>query len=168
MHVGQILLVEAESHEEATDKVRGVIEYAENPTPDWSDWNEVGGRWAGLFGKDKNVLRYTENTALAEAKLAEWIEGRTNEMKGYYEAVKTLDLAEIVSSYNPEAEVAFVGETSMNMWRLRKLAELLNDEWTPDSAVYDLENYTANLKAFRERVAIAPEMQFLVIVDFHF
>jgi hypothetical protein len=25
-----------------------------------------------------------------------------------------------------------------------------------------------NLKAFRERLAIAPEMQYLVVVDFHF
>ena len=167
MHVGQILLVEAESHEEALDKVKSVVQYSENPTPDWSDWNEIGGRWNGMFGKDKNVLRYTENTALAEEKLGEWIEGRKAEIARYLEAVKTVDLHAVASSYNPEAEKTY-GASSMSLWQLGKLVSILDDDWTPDSGVYDLENYTANLKAFRERLAIAPEMQYLVVVDFHF
>jgi len=48
------------------------------------------------------------------------------------------------------------------------LAKLLGDDWTSDSAVYDLDNFTGNLKSFRERLAVAPEMQYLVMVDFHF
>lgn len=168
MHVGQILLVEAESHDEALDKVRSAVQYAETPTPDWSDWNEVGGRWSDFFGKGKNALRYTENTALAEEKLAEWIEARTAEIKRYHAELTEFNLAGVIATYDPEAEPKWAGQDSMNLWRLIKVAKLLSDDWTPDSAVFDLENYTANLKSFRERLAVAPEMQYLVMVDFHY
>lgn len=169
MHVGQILLVEAESHAEAEDKVRSAVQYSDNPNPDWSDWNEIGGRWSDFFGKGKNVLRYTENTALAETKLGEWIACRNTEIKRYHSEVEKFNLAEVVANYDAEADWRnSFGEDSMNLWRLSKLAKLLSDDWTPDSAVFDLENYTGNLKSFRERVAVAPEMQYLVIVDFHF
>jgi hypothetical protein len=169
MHVGQILLVEAESHEEALDKVKSAVQYSETPNPSWSDWNEIGGRWSDFFGKGKNVLRYTENTALAEEKLGEWIACRTTEIKRYHSEIENFNLAGVVATYDAEADWRnFVGQTSMDLWRLSKLAKLLSDDWTPDSAVFDLEDYTANLKRFRERVAVAPEMQYLVMVDFHF
>jgi hypothetical protein len=168
MHVGQILLVEAESHEEALDKVKSAVQYSESPTPDWSDWNEIGGRWSDFFGKDKNVIRYTENAQLVENKLAEWLESRQSEVKKYHSEVANFNLGKVVENYHPEAEQKWVGDDSMNLWRLIKLAKLLSDDWTPDSAVYDLDNYTANLKSFRERLAVAPEMQYLVMVDFHF
>ena len=167
MHVGQIMLVEAESHAEAVDKVQGVIQYSETPTPSWSDWNEIGGRWSGFFGKGKNVLRYTENSALAEEKLTEWLRGREEEMASSLNQIKTLDLAKVVAEYDPEKEPSWVGDTSMALWRLARLARLLGDDWTSDSGVYDLDNFTGNLKSFRERLAVAPEMQYLVIVDFH-
>ena len=169
MHVGQILLVEAESHEEAEDKVKSAVQYSETPNPEWSDWNEIGGRWSDFFGKGKNVLRYTENTALAEEKLAEWVASRKGEMERLHEQVKDVSIANYISMYDAEADHRnFIGQDSMSLWYLVKLAKLLQDDWTPDSAVFDLENYTANLKSFRERVAVAPEMQYLVMVDFHF
>lgn len=167
MHVGHILLVEAESHEEALDKVRSTIQYSDNPTPDWSDWNEIGGRWSDFFGKGKDVIRYTENTKLVEEKLTEWLAARKANIDRYYEEVKTLDISNMVTMYDPEGERNF-GENTMKIWYLRKLAELLNDDWSPDTHVYDLEVWSSNLKSFRERVAVAPEMQYLVMVDFHF
>jgi hypothetical protein len=36
-----------------------------------------------------------------------------------------------------------------------------------DTGVYDLETWSANLKAFIGRSELAPEMQFLVAVSFH-
>jgi hypothetical protein len=167
MHVGQIMLVEAESHAEAVDKVQGVIQYSETPTPSWSDWNEVGGRWSDFFGKGKNVMRYTENPALAEEKLTEWLRGREEEMASSFNQIKTLDIGKVIAEYDPEKEPSWVGDTSMALWRLARLARLLGDDWTSDSGVYDLDNFTGNLKSFRERLAVAPEMQYLVIVDFH-
>jgi len=56
----------------------------------------------------------------------------------------------------------------MDLWATKKLAQLLDDQWTPDSGVYDLENWTGNLRNFTERVAKNPEQQFLIPVDFHF
>jgi hypothetical protein len=56
----------------------------------------------------------------------------------------------------------------LQLWRYEKLAKLLNDEWVPESYIYDLENWDAGLRYFRERVAEAPEAQWLTVVDFHF
>jgi len=56
----------------------------------------------------------------------------------------------------------------MKLYYLEKIAKLLNGSWTSDALIYDLEQQTINLKYFRERLAIAPEMQYLVMVDFHF
>ena len=165
MHTAHILLVEAESHEEAIDKVRSQVTHSETPYPSWSDWHEIGGRWENLFGSGKNCLRYTENEKLAEEKIKEWVDGRINEMKRCLEEVKDFDLAEKLDAYDPEAPLDY---KEMKTYYLYKLAKNLQDSWTPESGVYDLEHGTPNLKAFRERLAIAPEMQYLVVVDFHF
>jgi hypothetical protein len=170
MHTCQILLVEAESHEEALDKVASAITHSEERYPNWSDWHDTSpyaGRWDNFFGKGKNVLRYTENQTLAEQKLQDWIGGRKAEMLRHLEEVKTLDLAAQVDAYNTEKNQPFDGD-GMKLYYLKKLASLLQDDWTMDTGVYDLEQHTGNLQYFRERLAVAPEMQYLVPVDFHF
>lgn len=164
MHTGQILLVEAETEEEALDKVRSVIEYGDEVTPRWSDWHEIGGRWKDIFGKHGVVLRYSKDEELANEKIHEWSQGRVKDMLRSYEEVKKFDLEKAIAEYNPESASSF----DMNSYYLKKVASILNDDWTAESGVYDLESWTGVLKHFRERVAIAPEMQFLVIVDFHF
>lgn len=167
MHVGQLLLVEAESHGEARDKVESVITHSEVPTPAWSDWHEIGGRWSDTFGKDKYILRYTENQKLAEARIQDWLAGRKAEMNRMLEEVKNFDLTAYAESYDPEEPHKF-DDGSMKLYYLKKIAEILSESWTSDSGVYDLETWTTNLKFFRERLAIAPEMQYIVVVDFHF
>lgn len=167
MHVGQLLLVEAESHGEARDKVESVITHSEVPTPSWSDWHEIGGRWADTFGKDKYILRYTENQKLAEERIQDWLAGRKAEMNRMLEEVKTFDLAAYAETYDPEASPKY-GDDSMKLYYLKKIVSVLDESWTSDSGVYDMETWTTNLKYFRERLAIAPEMQYIVVVDFHF
>lgn len=54
------------------------------------------------------------------------------------------------------------------IYHLKKLAELLNDSWTPDSSIYDLETWSGNLSNFFERVRTRPDKQFLIPVDFHY
>ena len=163
MHTGHILLVEAESHEEALDKVRSAIEYADNPTPSWSDWHEIGGRWSDYLGKYGYVMCYDKDEHLAEEKIHDMVQSRVSSMLGAWEQVKNFDIEAAIASYLPDK-----GGFDMNPYYLKKIAETLNNEWTPDSHVYDLESWTSDLKYFRERLAIAPEMQYLVVVDFHF
>ena len=167
MHVGQLLLVEAESHGEARDKVESVITHSEVPTPSWSDWHEIGGRWSDVFGKGKYILRYTENQKIAEERIQEWLASRKAEMNRMLEEVKSFDLAAYAASYDPEAPHKY-DDSSMKLYYLNKITDILNETWTSDSGIYDLETWTPNLKYFRERLAIAPEMQYLVVVDFHF
>ena len=69
MHTCQIMLVEADSGDDAIAEVKAQITYSETPYPSWSDWHEVGGRWEGLFAgweETKDALCYTENPTLAE------------------------------------------------------------------------------------------------------
>jgi len=61
MHCVQLLLVEADTHQEAIGEVESRLEEA-----DWSDWSEVGGRWQGMFGDDEptNALNYANDPAI--------------------------------------------------------------------------------------------------------
>ena len=163
MHTGHILLVEAESEEEAIDKVQSAITHADEPTPIWSDWHEVGGRWDDYFGEHGHVLQYSKDEELAEKSINSMIELRKNSMRDAWEKVKTLDVEAAIENYNPD-----VHNFDMDFYYLEKIGKNLNESWTPESLVYDLDTWTPNLKYFRGRVAIAPEMQFLVVVDFHF
>jgi hypothetical protein len=51
---------------------------------------------------------------------------------------------------------------------MQKLMQTLQDDWTSDSGVYDLQEGTASFTYFIERVTARPEKQFLIPVDFHF
>lgn len=177
MHVCQILLVEAESPEQAFSDVASRLSEGE---PRWSDWHnadfsnsmDFAGRWSGVvFGtldpegnvidKDDNPnhLRYSDDPALAEETITNYLEQRMSEIRNYQ--TKALDLTSY--KYDP-----YSTELDMDLWATKKLAQMLDDEWTPDAGLYDLENWTGNLRYFAERVASRPESQFLIPVDFHF
>jgi hypothetical protein len=75
------------------------------------------------------------------------------------------NLEKRVANYAPDKELDF--EFSMEFWRLRKLVDLLDNDWTYDSSVYDLTYGTGNLKDFYQRCSKNPEKQFIIPVDFH-
>lgn len=177
MHVCQIMLIEASSPEEAFHDVWSLI--SDSTDANWSDWNntEAGsmnfaGRWSGaVFGevnetgefinpeKNPNHLRYSDDPALAEEVLTRYLEQRMFDIRNY--KAKALDLTSY--AYDPYAD-----KLDMDLWTTKKLAQMVSDEWTPDSAIYDLMNWTASLRDFTKRVATAPDSQFLIPVDFHF
>lgn len=163
MHVGHLVLVEAESAEQAVAIVTDKLEDG-SATP-WSDWHQIGGRWSDEFGGETYAIPFSD--LKAKEALEKFLDYRTNSMKEYLEKVKNFDLEDAVSNYDPKSKRSY-GEDTMSVWYLRKLAEILNDEWQPDSYVFDAEYWSGNLKAFYERCELAPEMQFMVIVDFHF
>jgi hypothetical protein len=74
---------------------------------------------------------------------------------------KAIDLSTF--TYDP-----YTRDLSLDVWYVKKLAQILNDEWTCDSGLFDLTYYSANLANFLERVKNAPEKQWLIPVDFHF
>lgn len=177
MHVCQILLVEAETPEQAFSDVASLLADGE---PSWSDWHnadnprtlDFAGRWSGVvFGtldengevvnkeSNPNHLRYSDDPALAEETITNYLEQRMAELRNYKS--RAIDLAS--HSYDPYGK-----NFDMDLWATKKLAQMLDDEWTPDSGIYDLMNWTGNLRYFAERVATRPESQFLIPVDFHF
>lgn len=168
MHVAQIMLVQAEDVEDAMDAVRARLE--ENPS--WSDWHNANygdtfaGRWEGHFFGEENTndtLRYSDDPALAENVIFDKLSARKLEMDELRQRVIKSGYDPLTADYDPE-----VGKWNMDAFALQRLIGLLEDDWNSDSAIYDLEDWTASLGSFRKRVADAPEKQFLVVVDFHF
>lgn len=177
MHVGQIILIEATSPEEAFGLVASNLSDGE---PRWSDWHNAdnastmnfAGRWTGeFFGKTDengevidsdtapNHLCYSDDPALAESVITRALENRMDDIRQYQ--AKAIDLASY--KYDPYAT-----RFNMDLWATKKLAQILDDEWTPDSGVYDLFSWSASLLDFTKRVATNPTQQYLIPVDFHF
>lgn len=176
MHTCQIMLVEADTVEEAFDDVESKLSEGE---PRWSDWHNASGsrslnfagRWTGsVFGTPNskgvydadeapNYLQYSSDPALAERAITEYLDHRLNDIRSYQ--ARAVDLASF--AYDPYAT-----KFDMDLWATKKLAQLLDDEWTCDTGIYDLNDWTGNLRSFVERVKTAPEKQWLIPVDFHF
>ena len=57
--------------------------------------------------------------------------------------------------------------TQMGLYYYAELISILKDKWSPESAIYDLHAWSANLGEFVKRTQTAPEKQFLIPVDFH-
>jgi len=174
MHTCQIMLVEAETAEQAFN----LVAHALGESPDWSDWHEAGfhnvdsqnfaGRWENeIFHNNPevkvdtapNFLQYSADPALAELAIERFLQYRLNDISGY--KLKAIDLSSV--PYDP-----YSTDRDFGVWYAKKLAQLIGDEWTPDSGLYDLEAYTANLHYFIERVKKSPEKQWLIPVDFHY
>jgi hypothetical protein len=170
------MLVEADSPEEAFDAVEGAL----SESPSWSDWHEASGahtkdfagRWSNavFFTPNKNGepdpdaeianhLCYADEPALAELVIEKFLQQRLDEIRNYKS--KAIDLS--TYAYDP-----YTKTWDMDLYGTKKLAQLLDDEWTPDTAIYDLTDWTANLRSFVERVKTNPAKQYLIPVDLHY
>ena len=183
MHTLQLILIEADSAEDAFDKVESLLSESE---PRWSDWHnasnagslDFAGRWSGNAfqtpeeededrGYRENYLCYADNQELADYVVQRHLGWRKNAMSECLPEVMP-DLEELIQNYDSRKgfDPARM-EMSMNLWRMKKLLELLGDDWTYESSIYDLEVWSASLSEFHKRCAQRPEKQFLIPVDFH-
>jgi hypothetical protein len=76
----------------------------------------------------------------------------------------SIDLMTFV--YNPHSDPDF-RTTGMGLYYIKKLVSIYSNEWTSDTAIYDLDSWNASLDYFYKRVQKNPERQFLIPVDFH-
>ena len=115
-----------------------------------------------------NYLRFSDDPNLADEVIQRFISYRTNEVESIKKTLATdhptFDLMSYV--YDPMKGVDF-RTTGMATYYVKKLVSIYGDDWTSDTAIYDLHSWDANLKYFFERVAKNPERQFLIPVDFH-
>lgn len=163
MHTVQLLLVEADTHQEAVEIVDSKINDWEGH---WSDWHAIGGRWSGIFGENHpDVINYKNDPELFEKHIKDFVEARKNRLKENLERFEEgkKSLSDYVSDYNPE-----IFDFDMNLYALKSLTRIMAGDWTYDSCFFDLESYSETLHPFRERVATRPEKQYVVAVDFHF
>lgn len=153
------MLVEEETADDAVMKVSGLLDN-ETPTPHWSDYHDIVEEFDGA-----SAVAYSET--IGQMKFKEFLGYREEELRRLFERVKNFDLASAVDRYDAFRSGAYTDD-DFRTYEVRKIASILEDSWTMDSGVYDLETWTANLKGFRERCELAPEMQFLVAVSFHY
>jgi hypothetical protein len=167
------MLVKADDHAEAMVKVADKLE----DNPDWSDHHcaisgdlSYAGRWEGIFGEgEPDYLCYGANPEKAEEVIGDAVNNRMEEFENYRrQVISQLDLfTEVANSYNPITGVGY-GDKGMAVFRMKRLAQVLNDEWTSDSGIYDLENWTPTLEVFRKDVIENPNSWWLIPVDFHY
>jgi hypothetical protein len=172
MHVAHIMLVSLDKESTEEDALNDVADSLDDNTPDWSDWHNAyltneepnfAGRWAGhFFGKANtyDCLRYSDNPELAEKAIAEQLEYRKQIFDKAQEEISNMGSL----SYDPYDSKQY-GSAG---WYLSRMGDIYSDNWTPDSYVYDLQEWTASLMYWRERVTANPNNEFLVVVDFHF
>jgi hypothetical protein len=187
MHTIHIILVEADSADEAYERVASQL----SESPDWSDWHNANGeppyagRWTGgVFLTEANIkeiaekavegtelsfsapdiLCYADDPELAEHTLARFAGDVKQEMRECMPVGLDLDtLISEYSSYSAEST-----HPPMAVWQLKRVLDLLSGYWTPDSRFYDLESGYSTLAYFFERCEKEPQRQYLVPVDFHF
>lgn len=189
MHTIQLMLVEAETPQDAFDYVESQLSEGE---PRWSDWHNASnassmnfaGRWehdlfltdeqkkqieAGTLDKSEipNHLCYADNQELADQVISQFLGWRKQALRENV-PVGIADLNTLVDNYDhAEGSVKLGSSVSMELWKLGRLIDLLLEGWSSESAIYDLQYYTASLSHFYERCAKAPHKQFLIPVDFH-
>jgi hypothetical protein len=176
-HTLQYLLVEEETPEDARGKVVALLENS----PQWSDWHNASGsgsfagRWEnGAFkfeeddpepvGVEFDTLCYSDNPALAEKIVERAIEWRQKEIAYYKDKILTNDYEITEAVHDPFAK----DSAGLSNYYYKKLAKVLDNDWTTDSGIYDLDDWTASLDRWKERITSKPEKQFIVAVDFHY
>ena len=168
MHSLQLVLVEATSQKDAIRRANFELDNAqETGSIAWSDWWQISNDYAPAnLGEPEPVIHYASDPEKFNSVLQVWSNYRVNSMKQYYERISEgLDIAQALKDYDPFATPNYKGTTGL--YFMHCLADNLLDYWTPDTAVFDLVAYTANLSFFLDRVQEKPDAQYAVLVDFH-
>ena len=184
MHTLHYVAVEAENKQEAFDKVVVSLSREDGHTPaDWSDWHVVGGgRWSSNANKENNlmagynddptdVLGFSEDKEKYQEALVNIGKWKAQVMNRAIKEFKPDKFISDMVDYASEGgRLEYNGDTIMNAYTIKEVAEMLMGGWTPDSGLYDLAEHIAETTYLKERLD-KPEqakIQYLVPVDFHF
>jgi hypothetical protein len=158
MHTLHWIAVEADSAEEAFSEVQSQLLDMEGAWYDWFD-DILGGRWASAdwckIYQGKDILIGLETVKA----------NRKAEIERTLEKIDLSDFEYQLRAYEGED---IVSKDSMNLWRIKKAAELLSGEWNCDSYFYDLDCGYGTMAEMLSRIETDPDKQFLVPIDFHF
>lgn len=175
MHVIQYIAVKSESAEEAMHYVKNQFDemYSESEgLGGWSDWYVIGGgRWnsnpANQYQDSYNdVVSNSDNPSKFMEVIQECIAAREQEMGRIAER---LDISKFEQSVNNfSGDVSDEDRFDMNVYYVKKAAEMINGSWNSDSYFYDLDNYATTPKYLLEDIDRGNKNWYLVPVDFHF
>ena len=185
MHTLHYIAVEADSKQEAFDKVVVSLEKNEDGyrLADWSDWHVVGGgRWSSNANKENNLMAgYNDDPTD--------VLGFSEDKEKFQEALngvgkwKAQAMNRAIKEFNPDKFISYMvdyaseggrleynGDTIMSAYVIQEAATMLMGGWTPDSGLYDLEENIAEVTYLKERLDNTEQasLQYLVPVDFHF
>lgn len=177
MHTGHIILVKAENHEDAISTVWTAVNTSDETwfAANWSDWAVVAhegiseSRWnmkdfldkEDLYtGVNDHALSYETERDLFEKVVQHQLDQRANAFEGVIRSLKDAGV-ESVYDFN-------LDQDDQVSWQLRRLGTLASSIYNPDSKIFDLENYDANLKYFRADTEAGNTNWYAVVVDFHF
>lgn len=182
MHTAIIFTVEAEDKAQALDYVS---EFAHETS--WSDWNELGGRWADLT--EGAILKYSDNPE----KFMELVEMA----KGWYnhfisralQEVGHLTIRELVEDPRYDFASDWSRQESLRMqqqgasederrdmmtrglskWQARRVLNVISGDFQPETGWLDLGVFSelGDATDLEERIKDNPDRQFLVVWDFH-
>ena len=187
MHTLHYIAVEADSKQEAFDKVVVSLERNEDGyrLPDWSDWHVVGGgRWSTNANKESennlmggynddptDVLGFSEDKEKFQEALINAAKWKAQAMN---RAIKEFKpdrfISDMVDYASEGGRSVYNGDIMMSAYAIKETADMLMGSWTPDSGLYDLVENIAESTYLKERLD-KPEtqmLQYLVPVDFHF
>lgn len=173
MHTGHIILVKAEDHDEAIGAVRSALAPDEGShfASAWSDWAIVGDEGFGgsrfefrHFLEDGEEWDGASHYAISRDDEADLFYKMLNKFYGFRQA----EFDRLKDELRDQDFSVSLDQDDLLTYNLHKLAELADSRYCHKSAVYDLENYTANLRYFREDEAQNGHNWYAVLVDFHF
>lgn len=183
MHTYHWIAVEAESEEQAYEKVQKAL--TEENFANWSDWHVVGGgRWHSKGDQyhyeddPSDVVSYKKDPDKFIKIINETVVIRQNWMLQLMQFMKQAPETILYDSRQkfmrndvwPSPFIENDNDTlNMPLYYLTRVVNLLNNDYTSESHLYDLMEYSASLKGLRERILDedqAPQ-QYLVPVDFH-
>jgi hypothetical protein len=157
MHIGHILLVEADSLDEAKADVNHRLD---GGYFGWSDWSEIGGRYIDFY-VDGDSLRYSDDPEKAEQAIAKAEGFREEQLERYID--KCVENGITITGLDVPKNT----RQSFDVYPLYKAAQIASGMNCEETYVYDLSYGSQELDDFRKRVADNPEKQFLIVVDFH-
>ena len=171
MHTGHLILVQAESHDDAIATVRAALHYSdgENFAGSWSDWSVVGddglvpSRWN--FHTEFEDWDGASSYAVSLADEADLFHKALN----HFYAFRENEFARLANQIAENTLSLYtLDQNDMESYALVKFAYLAESHYFSHSFVYDLQNYSADLKHFRESEKIGETDWYGVLVDFHF
>lgn len=176
MHSGILLAIEADSKEEAVEKIAFFNEHHAS----WSDWNEHGGRWEDEI--PNSVLCYSDDPTLFANAVSKFQRFTQETRERYLIEIGDVTVAELVTSeeyrpfHNCTEKVAEMTKKereeylnkSLTLWRAKKLLQLQDGEFGCDQHFYDAESHSVSDEYLLKRIEENPKRQFIVVWDYHY